>query len=1081
MSSLRRVYKPEKPGAFSIVFVHGLNGHPEETWMSRPNDETTLWPVWVGEDSGCDTWVLGYDSALSGWRDAAMSLPAQGDNVLDLLDNKPELKGRPLILVGHSQGGLVIKTAVVHAMTQGVERYQELIRHIRGIVFIATPHQGSDLANLAKALGKMLRTNVQVGDMTAHNHHLSTLNRQFVAQLDKLGFRVRIFAETKGVEIGRRVCGLFFGSRVTVVKPGSSDPGVPKEVPISMEADHFSICKPAARNGDQIHDSLLGFVRECPLATASAGTDGPQPAQPAQSLLIAEVLKTPSPSTPGGSPGQLSGHKDSRLRPREGEVLGREKEIAKVLAFLHSSDDSAVVCAQVTGCGGIGKTEVCKAALKAWLEKFPSETVFYVDVPDEASPAELPALIGRALGADSIANLDQLVPRLRSGLYYLDNLESVAEKAEGVKLLRALQQCNGVRLLASSRVDLTGVMLQPIRIDVLPRESAMQLFRKLWAGDNPPPDNDLSQYVLKDLGCHALSITLTARLGHSYSFDELVTRWRNIGVAFAKDGAADSRLDSLSISLRLTRDALSSQAGALSLWTLAALFPEGIEANFVSGFQQAGGWPDEARQALSRHNVWQRRGDRFHLLPPVARFALDEATAGNLDGPWPEVQPLAFNFFTELATLANSVASTEESLRARAQLLGSFDALHRLVLHEQSQGTPDAGAVERLLHELSNLLQFRPVLSAEILRASLPYMKHPALAFERLGDLERRLGHPDEARTLYDRALVLFEREQSGLGQANTLKSLGDLESRLGHPDEARALYDRALVLFEGERDGLGQANTLQSLGDLERRLGHLDEARGLYDRALVLYEREQSGLGQANTLQSLGDLERRLGHLDEARGLYDRGLMLFEREQDGLGQANTLQALGDLERRLGHPDEARALYDRALVLFEHEQDGLGQGNTLKSLGDLESRLNHPDAARALFDRALVLFEREQDGLGQANTLQSLGDLERMVGAFSNALFSYHSALRWYTQIQEPMGEAYTCAEVARCYHALGQKDARDVALKQALLAAQVSDVENVTGYVFAALKDVTGSADAAQAWFKDAFDTDEGREGISD
>ena len=67
---------------------------------------------------------------------------------------------------------------------------------------------------------------------------------------------------------------------------------------------------------------------------------------------------------------------------------------------------------------------------------------------------------------------------------------------------------------------------------------------------------------------------------------------------------------------------------------------------------------------------------------------------------------------------------------------------------------------------------------------------------------------------IIERGKVLYEKDQAGLGQANTLKSLGDLEKRLGHPDQARTLYDRALVLFEKEQDGLGQANTLQSLGD---------------------------------------------------------------------------------------------------------------------------------------------------------------------------------------------------------------------------------------------------------------------------
>ncbi|TKC86905.1 alpha/beta fold hydrolase [Trinickia terrae] len=1130
MSSLKRVFETQSRGPFSIIFIHGLGGHFEKTWMSRSKDHTSLWPSWVGEDSGCETWVLDYDADLSGWRDSAMPLPAQGLSFLDCLDGAQDLENRPLILVGHSMGGLVIKTAIVHAMTRGVKRYQALARRIRGVVFLATPHQGSDLATLADTFKPVLRTNAQVGDMNAHNEHLLALSDQFLLQLNELKFKVRAFSETKGVEIGKRLFGLLAGQRVMVVKRGNGNPHVPGESLIPIAADHFSICKPARRKGEQVHNSLLAFIRECGKAEAEqsaeaaptrlTGSTEPTvpitlPVTPDQSLLIAEVLKTPLPDPAPGAPGRLSGSKDSRLRPREGVILGRDAEIAKVLAFLRSSDDSAVVCAQVTGFGGIGKTEVCKAALKAWLEGSPAETVFYVDVPDETSPEELPSLIGRALGADEITSFDQLTPILKPGLYYLDNLESVAEKAEGVELLRKLQQRNGVRLLASSRVDLAGATSQPIRIDVLPLEAAIQLFRKLWVPNVPLPADALEQFVLKDLGCHALSVTLMARLGHSYSFDEIVSRWKDVGVAFAKDLAADSRLDSLPISLRLTRDALAAQPGALQLWTLAALFPEGIETTLVTQFQQTAGWPDEARQALSRHHVWELRGKRFHLLPPVARFALDEAATSSREDIWLEVRPVAFDFFLELAKAVGEIASTDESLRARAQLLDTFDALHRLIFLELHRETPEVETIERLVLRLANQFQFRPVLSVEILRACWPHMKDPSRAFVSLGGLEERLGRPDEARKLYSRALELFELQQDELGQANTLLPLGNLERRLGRPDQARALYNRALALFERKHSPLGLANTLQSLGYLEARAGHRNEARTLYDRALTIFESKQVGLGQAttlrfignlemqlgrfdealeqysralslfeqehsrlgiaNTLRSMGDLLSRVGKLDEARELYNRVLPMYEPQQDRLGLANTFHALGELERRQGRLDEARELYSRALSLYERRQIGLGLGKTLQALGDLEHKMGRTDEARALYEQALPIFKGHQAVVSEANTLSALGNLRRKAGAHDDALNLYREALQLYAQVDQSRGKVFTYADIARSHHALGQADARDDALKQAWSDAQALKSEGVVKYVLKALREITGSADAAIAWLEEALDKPEG------
>ena len=174
MVQMTRVYDAGLQSPLSLVFIHGLGGHERETWMHNPNDHSSLWPVWLGEDTKCDAWTLGYDAAISGWQDDAMPLPRQGTSVLDRLVNQAELAGRRLLLIGHSMGGLVIKTAIVHGMTHGVARQRELVGRIAGVVFVATPHGGSDLANLAKAVGVLLRTNPQLGDMTMHNAHLLT-------------------------------------------------------------------------------------------------------------------------------------------------------------------------------------------------------------------------------------------------------------------------------------------------------------------------------------------------------------------------------------------------------------------------------------------------------------------------------------------------------------------------------------------------------------------------------------------------------------------------------------------------------------------------------------------------------------------------------------------------------------------------------------------------------------------------------------------------------------------------------------------------------------------------------------------
>lgn len=93
----------------AIVLIHGLGGDFIDTWrhVSRTRDD--CWPHWLGKDIDCDVWSVGYDADLSAWQGQAMPLPDQGDQVADLLATESDLKGKGLVLIGHSLGGLVIK------------------------------------------------------------------------------------------------------------------------------------------------------------------------------------------------------------------------------------------------------------------------------------------------------------------------------------------------------------------------------------------------------------------------------------------------------------------------------------------------------------------------------------------------------------------------------------------------------------------------------------------------------------------------------------------------------------------------------------------------------------------------------------------------------------------------------------------------------------------------------------------------------------------------------------------------------------------------------------------------------------
>ncbi|MDR3417880.1 MAG: hypothetical protein P4L83_17035 [Nevskia sp.] len=260
MADLVLVHDPvTSTGKPRVVFIHGLDGDIKKTWMADPKDASTLWPRWVGEDTGCPVWLLGYGAAMSAWKADAMALPRQAIAVIERLSNEPKLMDGPLVLVGHSLGGLVIKTALQRGMHGLAERHKEVARNIRGIAFVGTPHFGSKLANIA-AWTHLMRANPQVSDLCLENAHLEVLNQCFLAQCKDLGFKTRVFTETQPLRLPWWLGGRWLPG-VTIVSPSSSEAHIPGEVGIPIEADHISICKPKDRLA-AIHRSLVSFIQD---------------------------------------------------------------------------------------------------------------------------------------------------------------------------------------------------------------------------------------------------------------------------------------------------------------------------------------------------------------------------------------------------------------------------------------------------------------------------------------------------------------------------------------------------------------------------------------------------------------------------------------------------------------------------------------------------------------------------------------------------------------------------------------------------------------------------------------------------
>ncbi len=239
--ALLRIYGCESTRAADVVFVHGLGGDPLRTWRYG-DDESTSWLHQFGPECKREiaVWSLGYPASPTRWslsgllrmlwrtptkKGRAMALSDRATQAIDLM-LQTGLGDRPLMFVCHSLGGLLVKEVL--RTSAGEPRTARLYESTKAVMFLATPHAGSQLANFAAAL-RSLRVSTSVEDLRTETPYLETLASWY---RDNSGhIQTRTYRETLKTR------------GVLVVPRTSANPGIGPQ-PVALDEDHFSIAAP---------------------------------------------------------------------------------------------------------------------------------------------------------------------------------------------------------------------------------------------------------------------------------------------------------------------------------------------------------------------------------------------------------------------------------------------------------------------------------------------------------------------------------------------------------------------------------------------------------------------------------------------------------------------------------------------------------------------------------------------------------------------------------------------------------------------------------------------------------------------
>jgi hypothetical protein len=253
-----------------------------------PEGFTESWLDWLGDDiPSIAVWSLTYPADATKWTadGEGMALPDRAANLIPTMLYYG-IGTRGTVFVCHSLGGLVVKQILRHSAEMAIPEWASIARSTLGIVFLATPHAGSNLATFVKVLN-VSRPTRNVLALTAHCPHLKELADWYRQNAARLGIETAAYAESRKIRRGIRL--------ITVVTTTSANPGIEGCITTSIDADHLDICKPVSRETDT-YRGIETFIRRqiarlpSPTGTAASHngitrSQSPESAQPPAELV----------------------------------------------------------------------------------------------------------------------------------------------------------------------------------------------------------------------------------------------------------------------------------------------------------------------------------------------------------------------------------------------------------------------------------------------------------------------------------------------------------------------------------------------------------------------------------------------------------------------------------------------------------------------------------------------------------------------------------------------------------------------------------------------------------------------------
>jgi tetratricopeptide (TPR) repeat protein len=926
---IQKIYLVEPDSQIAdVIFIHGLGGGGKDTWHPK-DDEKNFWPLWLGEDIGqTGVWSLDYPADSTKWtlKGSGMDLSQRATNILEYLSDMGFGK-KPLIFICHSLGGLLIKKILEKASTLENQKWNPVLDNTKGILFLATPHSGSSLASLAKAI-RIYRPSKITQDLKADCRSLLDLGLWFSNQNDKLNIHVESLYETEPLKN-------LLGKEILVVPEERANPNCQKCVPIPCDGNHFTICKPKSKSAP-VYVKAVSFIKT--ILDDISPTEKNSPAPFLIPFMQNSFLKNSERWTD---------------RIREKFTTGYQVAVCQVAA---------------TGQGGIGKSAMAIEYAYRFAAEYPGG-VFWLSMGNGLTGAAaifLEMAENKGLIQDDWKEADEpiqvklLISQLQKKglkLIILDNLETgkVPVELAGIK--------DSHQLITTRN---QAMAVQQVGMDLPDPDMAIDIFIGYANQDRAGMDEEDLGYVgsiCETVEYLPLALEILGSLSRGYPLKKMAEELPGDLIQKERE-TCNKECTSVLASLDLAGQQFTQPRTRDVLCSIAYLDPDTIIPDLLVEILEI---PEDKIYTILANltdlSILKKTANGYgiHRLIQHALFFLDETIE------WGE-------------TVLNHISRKINKINQTGDYISGYNLIPHILHIAQSateeQPEDDFPNVKDLsnwsiyLQKAGNYYSTEPIVKSCLKRrenAKGPDHPHVATMLNNLAEVYRSQGKYEDAEPLCTRALKIRE---TVLGPDHpdlsvTLNNLALLYYSQGKYEEAEPLYTRALKITETVLgpDHPAIATTLNNLAWLYYSQGKYEEAEPLYTRDLKITE---TVLGPdhpdiATTLNNLALLYQSQGKYEQAEPLYTRALRIIETVlgPDHPDIANTLNNLAGLYESQGKDEEAEPLYTRALKIKETvlgpEHPDIA--TTLNNLAGLYYSQEKYEEAEPLYTRALKIRE----------------------------------------------------------------------------------------------------------------------------